>query len=373
MAGGAGNPDVAPQAYVPEGVPPSIATGNTTTVNGVTIIVQRPRVHKGQFLGRVGNSGASAQGPHLHIHMENVSGATSVSQLMRFERGLWSPRNGNSGDINDWRSFSGQKVPDGQVFIWPARRLGAEYARHHFNPADYGRLFKHLFNSGYAPSWFDGYKVGSKTYYNFVWHPQKRPTRAWWGLGAHDYQKNINDSIADGYAPVFVENYLSGSSIHYALIMGKGVSGTFLAKHGLTATQHQQWFEKAKRKGLNPINISVVSINGKRRYTVLYRSNNIGSWVVKSKIKKSKYQALINQQNAQGRRPRYIAAYKHGKDVYYSVVFASSYKNAVARHNMSSRQFQNEFNSHTGAGLLTRVIAGVDGASRNHEYAAVWK
>jgi hypothetical protein len=105
-----GAPKVNQQLYVPAGVPPEIPTGAD---------VQRPRVQRGQYLGRVGNSGASS-GPHLHVDMTEARGTETVPHLMRFEAGVAVGPRKATAPVDQWISFAGRPLPDGPILVWPA-------------------------------------------------------------------------------------------------------------------------------------------------------------------------------------------------------------------------------------------------------------
>lgn len=330
---------------------------------------QQAVIRAGQYLFRTGNSGNSSA-PHLHIHLQTGDGNPIV---LPFRRGLSTAVNGNKADINAWTRFAGNRIPDGPVLVWPARRLGKEYARHGFPAGDFQRMFDHLADSGYWPEWIDGYSVGGRPYLNFIWRPAKNSWRAFFLVTGRKYQSEFNKARAAGYQPHQVESSLAGGRVRYTVIFRKGMSGKYLARHGMTVQQHDAVFNQAKQQKLNPVSDSVVSAGGKLYFTTLYRSNNIGSWVLKPIVKKGDYQGLYNQNARAGRRPRYVQAYKHRGQVYYSVIFSSATsRNRKDRHGMSASKYQSEYNSALNAGQLTRSVSGVDNAASNHEYIAVW-
>lgn len=342
-----GAPDIATEVLIPEG--------------------SRPKVKKGQLLGRVGNSGASS-GPHLHLHVEKGGKAMP----MKFDKGLYKTRNGFTAGINDWTSFSGKTLPAGSILVWPASTVGSEYTRFGYPIEDYQRMFDHLANSGFEPEWVNGYNVDGKIFLNFSWRPKSSTWRSFFGLSAAAYQAEFDKAKSAGLSPTHVDSYNGGGSARYNVIFKK-VSGGYLARHGLQTAQHEAVIDEAKTKKLYPVCISVVSINNQLAYTVLYRAENIGSWQIKSQVEEDDYQALVNTNKSAGRMPLYLDGYKHNGKTYFSCVFASVVPSWKARHGMTANACQTEFNSAMSSGLRTRVITAFDGASSLHRYAAVWK
>lgn len=342
-----GTPDIATEVLIPEG--------------------KRPKVKKGQLLGKVGNSGASTA-PHLHLHVEKDGKA----QPMKFDKGLYKTRNEFTAGINNWTSFSGKTLPNGSILIWPATTPGSEYTRFGYPIEDYQRMFEHLANSGFEPEWINGYNVDGKIYLNFSWRRNTTAWKAFFGLSASAFQTEIDKAKASGFSPTYVDSYNGGNSARYNVIFKKK-SGTYLARHGLTTAQHDAVIEDAKTKKLNPVCISVVSINNQLSYTVLYRSEKIGSWQIKSQVKESDYQELVNSNRSAGRMPVYLDGYKHHGTTYFSCVFASAASSWKALHGLSKANCQSEFNSAMKSSQRTEIITAFDGATSQHRYAAVWK
>jgi hypothetical protein len=331
---------------------------------------QQRRIRAGDKLYLTGNSGNSSA-PHLHVHQQDEDGNPVQ---FKFRRGLSTPvLSGNKADINEWTRFAGSRIPDGPVLFWPPERLAGEYSRHGYPADDFQRMFEHLSDSGFWPEWIDGYSVGGKAYLNYTWRPAKGAWRAFYLVPAQRYQSEFDKAKNDGYAPVMVENSLVGGQVRYSVIFVKDKPGGYLARHGLTYDQHMAVMDEAKGKNLKPVNISVVSAGGQERYTVLWRSENIGSWVVKSKVPEGEYQALYDAQAQAGRRPSYVNAYMKGGKPYYSVVFSQMSGGRKDRHAMSGAQYQTEFNDAMNKGLPTRAASGYDGAQQNHKYIAFWR
>lgn len=334
---------------------------------------QRKRIKAGQFLGRIGHSGSST-GPHLHVHVERQnSNGSWVGDPMRFRRGMSTPWNSGAADIDVWNSFSGKPITKGDVLFWPPTRLGKEYSRHRAGTSSFGRVFKHLANSGFKPKLIDGYSVGGTAYLNHVWVPATGNWRAYSSQSQSSHQANLDKAKADGYAPVFIDSYLRNGQVRYATIYEKGKPGQWRLRTNRTQAQHQAIFNQAKADGLKPVSVSIVSVGGQRKYTAHYRSNNIGAYSLKSSVREADYQGVVNAQIAAGRWPIYLNGYMHQGTPYYSVIFASKYAGKTkARHKMSVSGYQNEAESAWDAGFVTQSVTAFDGAQSQHRFGGVW-
>lgn len=339
---------------------------NTETSSVAVPLAQQVSIAKGQYLGRVGNSGNSTA-PHLHIHLEK----NSAGQPIVFNKGISSPVSDNN-PYGSWTSFAGNTIPDGSRLLWAPRTVGSQYVRHGFGSERFQGTFTHLADSGFKMSWLDGYTVNNKVYYNMVWKPANLNWRSYVNLTSSSYQYYFDKATDDGYVAVQVDSHQTTGGTRYNVIFEKKSLAT-LARHGLTYAQHIDAMNQAKNLGMSPVNISVVSSNGERRYTVLYHKTNIGGWTISSSMTSSAYQTKFEQQKEEGKRPVYLNAYMHNGTAYYTAVFAQYpvVASSKAHHGVISSTFQTYFNSYTSDGYLTDVVAGIDGYSA-HRFAGLW-
>ena len=112
-------------------------------------VARGAHVSAGQFLGRIGNSGQSAQAPHLHLHMEK----DNKPVIMRFAHGLTTSfAGGKASFAGPWKALDGDAMPKGDILLWPPRPAGSWTFKG--TPGDeFQALFQYLSDSGNMPDW----------------------------------------------------------------------------------------------------------------------------------------------------------------------------------------------------------------------------
>jgi len=339
-------------------------------------------VSKGQFLGLAGNSGNSTA-PHLHLH--SLKGTAPWSGPLRplpFRKTHMIDRTALNPPSPDglWTKAEDQGIPSVTSAIYPSGDKPqwfppgwAEVARHGIAEADYQTEFDKIANSGYRPVWVDGYDVGGKTFFNVIFRPNDgTPWAARHGLDGNGYQTEFNKWTQQGFRLLHIEIYLSGGKVRYAPIFVKASGSEFVAYHGVDATQHQQKFDTLTAQGFRPVNVTAVSPGGNRVYVGLYEKRDVGSFFVKSFITPQEYQTHFDQNIAAGRKLVYLGAYTHSDSPRISAIWhQKAAPNFVARHDLTSGQYQTEFDLRLSQGYLTRAVIGyADGNA--HRFAAYW-
>jgi polyglycine hydrolase-like protein len=346
---------------------------------------QQKTVKKGQLIGRAGNVGTSSA-PHLHIHREKGGTADTTKSdgtpvEMKFSSGLSMAVApdvdleipSNDGWHAKWSSFAGKPITPGPSLIWPSRTRAGENTRHGQSAEDFGLFYEHLADSGLWPEWLDFYSVGGKVFVNHVWRPAKAGWRCYWGVDHDAFADIIATNKTEKFHPVIAESVTFGGPPTYIGVFVKDLPGNSLIRHGITYDQHTAEMENATRKGLSPVNISVVVVKDQRSYTVLYRQGACEGWTIMSRIPEADYQAEYDTQSAGHRKPVYLSAYVLSGEPFLSVVFAQiGVAKRRDRHAMSGSKYQTEYDGALAEGMSTRAVTSFDGAKSQHRYAAAW-
>ncbi len=229
------------------------------------------------------------------------------------------------------------------------------------------------FEHGYQPVWIDGYQVNGKTYYNVILRPENgTPWVERHNLTAKQYQLEFNYWLSRGYRPLQVESYLSGNAVRYAVIFINKKGPAWQAYHGVPANIHQQRFNKLTAQGYRPVNISVVSVNGKAQFTALYEKQNVGSFVALAAIPLSQFQKHFDENRGAGRQLAYLNAWQRGNTVYFSAIWTEKPQRPyLTRHKLLRSQFENTRKDYVKKGFRTQFITGYS-VNNSARFAAHW-
>ena len=180
---------------VPGSIPAALCPHNATLFTGVNgkgdpppapdieaevKVTNGARVQAGQFLGRIGNSGASEGGPHLHVHMEKAGKPVP----MQFEHGMSTPFVSGIGHFNGpWTKVARQALPNGNILVWAPHALG-NYTFKGTPAGEFQGLFDHLADSGMMPALISCKSNGAT--YDSTWVAAEGSWIAHFGMSAVD-------------------------------------------------------------------------------------------------------------------------------------------------------------------------------------------
>jgi hypothetical protein len=183
------------------------------------------------------------------------------------------------------------------------------------------------------------------------------------GMTSAQYQQTFNQLVAEGYRLVQVSGYGSGGQDRYAAIWDKCATNAWIARHGMTSAQYQQEFNQHVAQGYQLVWVNGYAVNGQDRYAAIWeKRSNQNPWVARHGMTSAQYQQEFNQLTQAGYRLTQVSAYNVGKDDRYAAIWEKRSGPAwQARHGLFSEQYQQQFNQITGQGYRPVQVSGYAG------------
>ncbi|AFY91960.1 hypothetical protein [Chamaesiphon minutus] len=150
-----------------------------------------------------------------------------------------------------------------------------------------------------------------------------------------------------------------GSPDRYAAIWNKSSSTAWVARHGLTSAQYQAEFDKYVAQGYRLVQVSGYGVNGQDRYAAIWDKSPSTAWVARHGLTSAQYQAEFDKYVAQGYRLVQVSGYGvNGQDRYAAIWDKSPSTAWVARHGLTSAQYQAEFDKYVAQGYHLINVSG---------------
>lgn len=217
----------------------------------------------------------------------------------------------------------------------------------------------------------DAYDVNGKVFFNFVF--QARTSSSWtarFGLTGSEYQRVYDSNKNAGRCLSHIDVYRQGvDNIRYAAIFKNKGCVPQIAYHGVSPRIHQEKFDSLNKSGWDPVNVSVVSIGGKRTIAAFYEKRS-GSFSLKSFLTTDG----IGEHNAtmenKGMRIVYMDAYSHAQGALprYSAIWRKIGEAGEVGHNLGGSQVTDLGNKMHNAGQYIRYLTGFGMSPESHRY-----
>ena len=115
--------------------------------------------------------------------------------------------------------------------------------------------------------------------------------------------------------------------------------------------------------------------NNDPRFAAIWEKSSTAPWVARHGLTSAQYQSAFNTYTAQGYRPRFVNGYTVSNSARFVAYWDKSPAPAggwVARHGITSAQYQSEFNNWLAQGFRLVHISGYQDAGQAR-YAALWE
>lgn len=248
-------------------------------------------------------------------------------------------------------------------------------ARHGLTSVQYQNTFDSLVAQGYRLSYVSGYTINNDPRFAAVW--EKKASPAWvarHGLTSAQYQAAFDTYVSQGFRPILVNGYTVNGQDRYVAIWDKSPSGAWVARHGLTSADYQSTFDSLVGQGYRLKHVSGYAVGGQARYAAIWeKTGDTSAWVARHGLTSSQYQQEFNRLVALGYRLTRVSGYGvNDVDFYAAIWEQKSGPNWVARHGLTSAGYQSEFNRLNSLGYEPKVVSGytIGGSDR---YAALWE
>lgn len=254
-----------------------------------------------------------------------------------------------------------------------AKTLKKWAARHGMSSKQYQDNFNKFSKKGFRLTAVDGYLVNGKIYYAALW--EKGNTSglvARHGLTGKQYQAEFSKWSKKGYRLIHVDGYSDGKRARYAAIWQEGSQAGLKARHGLTGKQYQSEFTKNHKAGYRLVHVSGYGVKGKLYYAAIWKKAKNNDYIARHGLSSKQYQAVFTKYAKQGYKLTHIDSYDAKNKVYYACIMEKVKGRYSARHGMNGTNYQLQYDNHYYQGFVPVSVSGHDGGKRAG-YAASFK
>ena len=247
-------------------------------------------------------------------------------------------------------------------------------ARHNMTSAAYQTEFNKWVGLGYRLTYISGYSVGAEERFAALWEKSSGP--AWiarHGMTNAQYQAEFNTQSAAGYRLVLVNGYSVNNQDRYVAIWQQAAGPALIARHGMTNAQYQAQFNAQLAAGYRLVHVSGYAVNNVDYYAAIWTKASGPAWIARHGMTSAQYQQEFNADIANGYRLTDVSGYGLNGADYYAAIFEKVSSGPwQARHAMNAAQYQQTFSDLYYQGYRPSVVSGftVNGTDR---YAAIWE
>jgi polyglycine hydrolase-like protein len=244
--------------------------------------------------------------------------------------------------------------------LWDKGSGPAWQARHGLTSAQYQQEFNRLLQQGYRLVEVSGHSVDNKDSFAAIWEQRQGPAwQARHGLTSAQYQQEFDRLGRQGYRLVHINGYAVAGQERYAAIWEQGQGPAWQARHGLTSAQYQQEFDRLVGQGYRLVDVSGYTIGNQDRYAAIWEQRQGPAWVARHGMTSAQYQQQFNTHVQQHYRLVRVSGWRSGIDTHYAAIWEQVDGPAwVARHGLLSDSYQEEFDRLVREGYRLRHVSG---------------
>lgn len=192
------------------------------------------------------------------------------------------------------------------------------------------------------------------------------------GLSSSEFQAAFDQLTSQGFRLVQVDGYEVGNQSRYAAIWEQTQGPVWIARHGMTSAEYQSEFNKYTGEGYRLVLVDGHTARGQDWYAAIWEKRRGAAWVARHGMTSDQYQSEFTKYTRKGYRLVHISGYG-GKNARYAAIWEQTRGPTwVARHGMTGAEYQSEFNKYLGQGYRLVFVDGYS-VSGQDRYAAIWE
>jgi len=265
-------------------------------------------------------------------------------------------------------------------FLFGSTLFAQPIHHHHLSESAFSKKNNHYRELGYVPSMLESYRINGKVYYTCTWREKKGKYEFVRKTYAFTMQKKIDKMKKNGYNmiaidAVWYESDGSGfgtSPEVYCGVWEKGDGGQQIIKQKLPAKEYSSLFPIYVKKGYTLKHLSSFSVKSKLYFSCIWEKQPKRAFKSHSRLTPAQYQDKAVEYDKKGWYPTHISVGNTSKSTYFAVIWnKKGTRKVVARHHLSIKQYQEEFEKRKKQGYALQTISGYKWKGKP-AFAAVW-
>jgi CubicO group peptidase (beta-lactamase class C family) len=286
----------------------------------------------------------------------------------------------NSDSLNTPNGANAASVDALLDAFWDATRgQPATISKEAMTLQTFDQVAAYLRNHHMEVRWLDLYDIAGVPYVNAVFGDAPEAVAGHIGMNAGEYQAFMEEWVEQkGFAIQQVESYLDHGKIRYAAIITEENRPAQRCYHGYGYNDHVATGMQWEQEGFVPVNVSVVSLNGTRRYTALYEQRAVGFHLM-GELNAVQYDNAFHSQADLGRQVVSLNAYRHNGEIHYAAIFHTMNTASAGIHHADRDAYRAADAARLNAGREPVIVTGVDSGDQDaptwarHGFGSIWR
>lgn len=193
------------------------------------------------------------------------------------------------------------------------------------------------------------------------------------GIPSRQWQARFEEMSGQGLRLKQVSGYQVNDELYFVDLWHRESGPAWQSWSHLTSAQYQQKFNELSAQGYRPVYVDGYGFNGEDRYSGIWEKRAGTLWVARHRMTSSQYQSEFNKWVGQeGFRLIHVSGYGIGGQAHYAAIFEKSEGPAWrAHHGMTGAQYQSLFDRHKADGFYPKQVSGFNVGGTVY-YAAIW-